>query len=261
MAHLDELKRLQAKLDGEELPAEEGTVLSGGVVITDDMELVKDIPPKTEQEKKAETAAQLDAIEAQLTKDKTEVRESAQEEADLVVTSRADLEAIIKDIVKAYDVKIQAADNKIDQLALTIEMQEKKAEVVSPKRSSIKVTPRSLNVPDHQSILVDANKDKLKGKIGRFVNNRPDMRSLRRFQGYDPIIGDDGKEVRYMDGVLMGISKERHKEEIQKPREERKQFRAESIGAKFKEDAAKAGVEVIGDGITYDKEYVVPGEK
>ena len=186
--------------------------------------------------------------------------EPNQEKADLVVTSKADLEAIIKDIVKAYDVKIEAADNKIDQLALTIEMQEKKAEVGKVKGSDVKVTPRSHNVPDHMSILADANKDKLKGKIGRFVNTRSDMRSLRRFQGYDPILDADGKEARYMDGVLMGITKERHKEEIQKPREERKRFRAESIGARFKEDAAKAGVEVIGEGIVYDKEYNIPSK-
>ena len=184
-----------------------------------------------------------------------------QEKADLVVTSRADLEAIIKDIVKAYDVKIEAADNRIDQLSLTVEMHEKKAAVGKTKGSGIKVTPRNYNAPDHMSILADAHKGKLKDKIGRFVNNRPDMRSLRRYQGYDPILDDKGKEIRYMDGVLMGIPIEKHKEEIQKPREERKRFRAESVGSRFKEDAAKAGVEVIGEGITYDKEYDTPSKK
>ena len=225
MSHLDTLKQMQAEKNNVVVPKV--------VTITEDVKpvVVEPIPKVPEQEK-----------------------------ADLVVTSRADLEAIIKDIVKAYDVKIEAADNRIDQLALTIEMQEKKAEVGKVDGSGIIVTPRSHNVPDHMSILADANKDKLKGKIGRYVNTRSDMRSLRRFQGYEPILGDDGKEVRYMDGVLMGITKNRHKEEIQKPRDERKRFRAESVGARFKEDAAKAGVEVIGEGIVYDKEYTTPSK-
>ncbi len=233
MSHLDTLKQMQAEKDSDGLPK--------GVTITED----------TVDPVKAKAA---------ITDEPIVLVEPNQEKADLVVTSKADLEAIIKDIVKAYDVKIEAATNRVDQLALTIEMQEKKADVGKVEGSNVKVTPRSHNVPDHMSILADANKDKLKGKIGRFVNTRSDMRSLRRYQGYDPIIGADGKEVRYMDGVLMGITKERHKEEIQKPREERKRFRAESIGARFKEDAAKAGVEVIGEGIVYDKEYSIPSK-
>lgn len=246
MAHLDNLRKLQEQENGVELEEQQDVSLPGGVVITEDTELAKDLPP---QEEKVEAVA----IEAQLGK--------AQEEADLVVTSRADLVAVIKDVVKAYDVKIEAATDRVDKLALIIEMQEKKANVGAPKKPGIRVSKRSHNVPDHQSILVEANKDKLKGKVGRFVNTRSNMRSLRRYQGYEPIIGGDGEEVRYMDGVLMAMPEKRHEEEIQKPREERKRFRAESIGAKFKEDAAKAGVEVIGDGITYDDEYDVPTEK
>ena len=235
MSHLDDLKKLQDRENGTELPIEVDVSLPKGIVITEDTELIEDAPPVPEVK--------------------------VQEEADLVVTSKVDLEAIIKDVVKAYDVKIEAAADRIDKLALIIVMQEKKGNVTAPKRSSIRASKVSLNVPDHQSILVAANKNKLKGKIARFVNNRPDMRSLRRFQGYEPVLSDGGKEVRYMDGVLMAMSKDRHKEEIQKPRDERKRFRAESIGARFKEDAAKAGVEVIGDGITYDKDYDTPSEK
>lgn len=234
MSHLDTLKKMQEEQNGIE-PAKTNVPLPGGVVITDDTELVKDVPPQME--------------------------ENVQEKADLVVTSKIDLEAIIKDIVKAYDVKIEAADNRIDQLALIIEMQQKTKEVTAPKRPGVKVSPRSHNVPDHMSILADANKDKLKGKIGRFVSNRSDMRSLRRFQGYEPVLDENGKEVRYMDGVLMGVQKQRHEEEIRKPREEKKQFRAKSVGARFEEDAAKAGVEVIGEGIEYDVNYDTPSKK
>ena len=123
MSHLDDLKKLQDRENGTELPIEVDVSLPKGIVITEDTELIEDAPPAPEVK--------------------------AQEEADLVVTSKVDLEAIIKDVVKAYDVKIEAAADRIDKLALIIEMQEKKGNVTAPKRSSI----RASKVRDRKSVV------------------------------------------------------------------------------------------------------------
>ena len=174
------------------------------------------------------------------------------EEAAVITITKGQLESALQTIVADYSQKMVQADNKIEQLKLTLEMQERKDGVKNPIRSRIKVTAVDHGPPDHQSSLVKLYQKQLKGKYYRFANNRPDIRSLRRAQGYEPILDDKGHEVRYIDGVLMAMPRERHKDTIVQPREEKKKFRRGEIARRFHDEGQKQRIETFGD-ITYDE--------
>lgn len=107
---------------------------------------------------------------------------------------------------------------------------------------------------DMQARIAKEYADQLKGKVPRFVSTNAELRSLRRFQGYEPVRDAEGNEVRYVDGVLMGIPAERYAEEIEKPRQQRKAMAKPDRTEQFFEKVREAGLEPYGDGITYDQE-------
>jgi len=162
------------------------------------------------------------------------------------------LNKALKAIVEDYTAKMATAENKIEELKLTLEMQGAKDELGKPTRSKVEVVAVMHGPMDHQAALVNLHQEKLKGKVARFVNNRPDIRSLRRSQGFDPILDKDGNEVRYIDGVLMAMPEKRHEKEIRGPKKRLKEFRRKAISRKFHERGKQLGVETYGD-ITYDK--------
>lgn len=115
-------------------------------------------------------------------------------------------------------------------------------------------TYANLKPLDRQQMIAKEHAEKLKGKVPRFVNNDADLRAMRRYQGYEPILDDEGNEVRYVDGVLMAMPEKRYNEEILEPRRARKAL-AEADRASDFQNRVKGlsdGVEVIGSGISYD---------
>lgn len=162
------------------------------------------------------------------------------------------LNKALKAIVEDYTTKMATAENKIEELKLTLEMHGAKDELGKPTKSKVEIVAVRHGPMDHQQALVDLHQAKLVGKSARFVNNRPDIRSLRRSQGYEPILDKDGNEVRYIDGVLMAMPEKRFEKEIREPKKRLKEFRRKAIARKFHERGKQMGVETYGD-ITYDK--------
>lgn len=187
--------------------------------------------------------------------DEEMAKDSGQDLQDVIKMSKKELDGVIQGIVKRYDEQLAAAMDMNEKLKLTLAMQSEKLEAVgkmTASRAKLKVLNVDHGPPDHQQSLVKLHEDKLKGKAHRFVNTRADLRSLRRAQGYDPVLDGEGNEVRYMDGVLMTMSQEKFDRTIKAPKDARKAFRREGIVERFKETGQKHGVETYGD-ITYDK--------
>jgi len=171
---------------------------------------------------------------------------------DVIQLTPKELNKALKAIVEDYTAKMATAENKIEELKLTLEMHGAKDELGKPEKSKVELVAVTHGPMDHQAALVELHQEKLKGKVPRFVNNRPDIRSLRRAQGYDPILDKDGIEVRYIDGVLMAMPEKRHEKEIREPKKRLREFRRKAIARKFHERGKALGVDTYGD-ITYDK--------
>jgi hypothetical protein len=176
----------------------------------------------------------------------------AGERPETIQLTPEQLNKALKAIVEDYTAKMATAENKIEELKLTLEMQGAKTELGKPTKSKVEVVAVMHGPMDHQAALVDLHQKKLEGKSPRFVNNRPDIRSLRRSQGYEPILDKDGNEVRYIDGVLMAMPEERFEKEMRGPKKRLREFRRKAIARKFHERGKQHGVETYGD-ITYDK--------
>lgn len=177
---------------------------------------------------------------------------------EMVTMSKADLEKLLSDVRSDFEKRIAESDDRIEKLKLKYEKEsaEKhirtKGEYADKDLKIRQVGP--LGPIDHQARSIDVAgvRDKLKGKRARFVSTNAELRSLRRSQGYEPVLDKEGNEVRYMDGTLMAMPADRYENEIAEPARVRKELHKRAITNRFREDAAAAGVEVIGDGIKYD---------
>jgi len=155
-------------------------------------------------------------------------------------------------IVREFTAKLATVEGNFEKLRLSIEMQDKKSKVGKPKPSGIEITAISHGPVDHQDRLVKLHIDKTTGKEVLFANNKPEIRSLRRSQGWEPVLDEKGDEVRYIDGVMMTMDPGKFQEEIRKPKEIKKALRRKSISKRFHERGKDMNVETFGD-ITYDE--------
>lgn len=177
---------------------------------------------------------------------------------EMVTMSRAELNDLLNEVKSDFAEQIKNAEDRMEKLRLSYERDDavhrikNKGEFADPALKIQQLGP--LGPIDHQQRAIKAAgvEDQLKGKAARFVNTNAELSSLRRSQGYEPVLDKKGNEVRYMDGVLMAMPQSRYDEEIAKPAKVRKQIHKAAIGQDFKETAAKNNVEVFGDGIQYD---------
>ena len=176
---------------------------------------------------------------------------------DLVQMTHEQLAQLKADIVSEFDQRIRDAEDRFKALEETYKKQEALAFVDRRGEPTgvegVEIMQRGpLGPIDHQGRIVKEYADKLKGKKARFVTTSdPELRALRRSQGYEPVRDEDGNEVRYMDGVLMAMPERKYEETIKAPKIARKKRHAAGIENKFKETAEALGVESHGK-ISYD---------
>lgn len=189
---------------------------------------------------------------------------SLPEKDELIQMSKSDLDTLIEGVVQKHNSEISEMKSHVERLEGELKKREQVSYLQRRGQESLRSKgvevhqSRPLNPIDHQSQLVKENADKLKGKQPRFVTNNESLRSLRRAQGYEPVRDEDGNEVRYMDGVLMGIPERRYKEEIESDREYRKSLRRQQLKSNLEQRGAESGVETFGD-IDFDDSPVYDG--
>lgn len=177
---------------------------------------------------------------------------------EMVTMSKAELDTVLQKVKDEFAEKLDKANDQIEKLKLSYEKDSTVKHIKNRGQyadDSITINQLGpLGPKDHQALSIKnaGVEEKLKGKVGRFVNNNPELRSLRRSQGYEPVRDKEGNEVRYMDGVLMAMPKDRYKQEVAEPAKVRKDIHKRAIRGRFEEVAAKHNVEVFGDGIQYD---------
>lgn len=189
-------------------------------------------------------------------KGENELKDKLPQQEELVTLSKQELDDLIESVRREASEKIAEAVSQVDKLRVKYEQQEAESYLNrrgSPTNSKIVVHPnRDFGPPDGMDLIAKEHSAKLKNKAARFVTGRPEIRSLRRSQGYEPIKDEDGAEVRYMDSVLMAMPERKYQEEIAKPIAERKAVNRRAVVERFKGSAENAGVKVDGDGIKYD---------
>lgn len=153
----------------------------------------------------------------------------------------------VDSVVQRYAKMISEASAE-EKTKLVLEMQEKVQEIEHPKSNlQIFAASRAANQ------LEVAEKQNLSPQVkGRWVTNRPDISSRRRFEGYSPVKDASGQEVHVGDAVLMAMPRRKYEETIQKPLKARKQYRKEAISGQFHAAGKQLGVETFGD-IKYDQ--------
>jgi hypothetical protein len=177
---------------------------------------------------------------------------------EMVTMSKSELKDLMGEIKSDFAEQIKNAEDRYEKLKLTYERDDAIHQVKNKGEfadTSVKIRQLGpLGPIDHQqrAIQTAGVDDKLKGKAARFVNTNAELTSLRRSQGYEPVLDKKGNEVRYMDGVLMAMPQDRYDKEIIEPTRIRKEIHKAAIGQDFKETAAKNRVETFGDGIQYD---------
>jgi len=151
-----------------------------------------------------------------------------------------------------FDAKIAESNDRCEKLKLTLEKKEVEKEVKRVKPTDgIKVTG-SFNDSNVLDEMAKPYMEKDRDKRYRYISNHEQLRSLRRSQGFQPVLNDDGDEVRYMDMVLAKMPEGQYQKEIIAPKERRRRIHAAAIGQKFHEAGDSLGVETFGE-VTYDK--------
>lgn len=178
---------------------------------------------------------------------------------ELVTMSREELKSLMTETMEEYKNKIEAAEGEIERLKATYERDEDIKYLRNRGQfadKDIEIKQRGpLGPIDHQQVAIknaDVEK-KLKGKRARFVSTNSELHSLRRAQGYEPVLDKEGNEVRYMDGVLMAMPEERYKKEILEPNRARRELHRRAIRENYEEAGRRRGVETFGEGIQFDE--------
>jgi hypothetical protein len=187
---------------------------------------------------------------AEMEKAKVPMGEVIPPKKDLEVFTKEQLDKVIAQVVSVYDEKITQLTDKFDKLAATYEKDDtvkylkRRGEEID--RSVQVLGPRVDMGPSDPMSALSSEFSTDKNKYYRFVNNHKEIRSLRRYQGYEPVLDKEGNEVRYMDGVLMSMPLAKHDETIVAPREARKNVSKKNIEENFHQRASGQGVETFG---------------
>lgn len=177
--------------------------------------------------------------------------------SDEMKVSKADLKEALADLNKEYKAKLDKATDEVARLKATLEMQEAKSKLQKPDERP-KDAPRvqvigNFNPIDQHGKLAKPYMDANPDKHYRFIRSKPDEVSLRRSQGFEPVMDKKGAEVRHYDTILASMPKTQFEETIAKPIKDLREFRRRSIGQRFHAEGEALGVQTFGD-VTYDKE-------
>lgn len=189
------------------------------------------------------------------------VEELVPPKEELLTMTRAQLDEIKQQIVAETARKLSEDPDMVEKLRLTLERDsaikvvENKGQFADP---ALKVIQSGSLAPlDHQEAVAKPHKTD-PSKVYRFINKADEnLYSLRRHQGYEPIKDETGNEVRYMDGVLATMPKERYDREIRALTEAKKILKrtsARKAADDFKELAAREGSGSVGHGVRVDIE-------
>lgn len=209
-----------------------------------------------EEKHQEELQKEIEELDNDTDEEQEAIEKKVEGSREDVLISKREVEDIVKGLVAHYEKRIAETDDRVKQMQLTLEMQEMKSNVGKMKGSGIEVLAVFHPPVDHQKLAADPHRERpdLQGHVLRFCNNKPDIRSLRRSQGWNPVLDADSNEVRYMDGVLMSMEKNKYQKTWLKPKKDKKTFRehAREISERFHNRGKELGVETYGD-ITYDK--------
>jgi hypothetical protein len=174
----------------------------------------------------------------------------------LIQLTKEQLEAVVRGITKEYDEKLARAEDRVEALRLKLEKDEA---VARAKRGGIRPGIRVVSRPDPMECVFGPHKTDKSAHYRGCNWHRAEIRALRRAQGWEPVLDENGNEVRYADTVLAKMPEDKYREEIQRPKDERKASARGAAIEQFRTEAEKYGVQVDGTGITYDK--VIPEEE
>ena len=213
-------------------------------------------PTKLMEQVKAQGTSEVAEEPIEVAQDPPTLKDSMPPTEELVTMSKEQLNELLESVRADAAEKIDKALSHVEALRVKYEQQE--AESYIKRQGVDRPTPtvnqsRPLGPKDHMDLLSEKHRDKLKGKVARFVTRREEILSLREAQGYQKIKDENGAEVRYMDTVLMAMPKARYQEEIATPIEERRAVNRRAVVERFKSDAERHGIQVEGKGIQYDE--------
>lgn len=193
--------------------------------------------------------------------EKPSVEDIVPDKEELITMSAAEL-GKLKDNIMAETAKMLMGDVDFrDKLRISLE-RDSAIRTVNAKGQfadpGLKVNQsRPLGPIDHQEAVIAPFKTDESMKY-RMINNRDEtLRAIRHYQGWIPVRDLEGNEVRYMDGILAKMPKEKHAETIGAVVEENKRLRGhgrDTTKERFEEAAAKEGFETFGDGLKLDKQ-------
>ncbi len=183
------------------------------------------------------------------------------DKAELVQMSVADFKAMLSEVVKTFNEEIGEMRTQQDKLVATLERESTVQNIKSARTGGPAVQVIGVNYTPKTAtdIIEEKYKDKIDGtERKRWVNTRETLRSLRRAQGWTPILDEKGDEVRVGDTSLMKMSEERYQREVRGPqnaqRDDRRRATKESVDSDLRETAKRAGAQVVGPGIVYDED-------
>lgn len=199
------------------------------------------------------------ATQEELKKARTNVEELVPDKEDMLMMSVEQLNEIKQQIAAETAKMLAESPDMIEKLRLTLERDsaikkvDARGQFADPALKIIQ--SGSLAPLDHQEAVAKPHKTD-PSKVYRFINKTNEaLHELRRHQGYEPVKDEDGNEVRYMDGVLAAMPKERYDQEIRAQTEARKLLKktsARKAAEEFKEMANRQGSGSIGHGVKVD---------
>lgn len=164
--------------------------------------------------------------------------------------SDAEIEALKDSIRAEFAPQLKDAADQIDRLKKSLEMQETLQKIDRRGEENetahvIKISQRGpLGPVDQHGRLAEQFKEQLKGKKARFVTTADEtLNSIRRGEGYKPVLDEEGNEVRYIDGTLMAMPEREYEEKVAKPKRERAAIHRSQIKDRFENVGKAEGVE------------------
>lgn len=190
---------------------------------------------------------------------KKSVEEKVPPKEKLITMTEEQLADLRKSILEETSEILKEMSDERDRLRAQLERDsalkqvENKGQFADPSLRVIR--NGTLSPVDHQSAVAAPYINDPSMKY-RFINRTNEaLYALRRHQGYEPILDEDGNEVRYMDGLLTKMPMRKYEETILAERNARKLLKkqaAKNASENFVEIARREGVEVTGDGLKVD---------
>ena len=191
---------------------------------------------------------------------KKAVQELVPEKEQLITMTPDELEELKKRIIEETARQIMESPDHIERLRISMEKAsalrdvENRKEYADPALVIMQSGP--LGPIDHQEAVAAPFKTD-PSMAYRFINHMDDtIRAVRAAQGWEPVLDEKGNVVRHMDGTLAKMPKRKKKDTLDARVEANKRLRKQSVhleAQRFKEAAARQGVQTTGNGLQFDK--------